>query len=102
MGTSIGCGPGCTAVCGSFAIFAALPQNGRGQRLQIGGGGFVLPANEVDAAAAGFNVYLPMWPQDLSDGLAKARQPHAPVAVVRWRQVLKGPLHRAQTKTCGT
>ena len=46
----------------AFAIFAALTQNGRGQQLQIGGGGFALPANEVDAAAAGFDVYLPMWP----------------------------------------
>ena len=49
----------------AVAIFAALPQNGRGQQLQIGGGGFALPANEVDAAAAGFDVYFPMWPPEV-------------------------------------
>ena len=59
----------------AVAIFAALPQNGRGEQLQIEGGGFALPANEVDAAAAGFDVYLPMWPQDFPHGFAKARQP---------------------------
>ena len=57
----------------AVAIFAALPQNGRGQQLQIGGGGFALPANEVDAAAAGFDVYLPLWPQNLPHDFAKAR-----------------------------
>ena len=66
----------------AVAIFAALPQNGRGQQLQIGGGGFALPANEVDAAAAGFDVYFLMWPQNLPHDFAKACQPRAPVAVV--------------------
>ena len=102
MGTSIGCGPGCTAVCGSCRHLCGSPTEWPRPTAPIGGGGFALPANEVDAAAAGFDVYLPMWPQDLPHGFAKARQPHAPVAVVRGRQLLKGPLHGAQTKTCGT
>ena len=75
-------GPAVLQFAEAVAIFAALPQNVRGQRLQIGGGGFALPTNEVDAAAAGFDVYLPMWPQNLPHDFVKARQRRAPVAVV--------------------
>ena len=64
------------------ATFVSLSQNGRGQQLQIGGGGFAVPANEVDAAAAGFDVYFPMWHQNFPHNSAKACQPRAPVAVV--------------------
>ena len=67
-----------------------------------GEGGLRSPQTRWMRRRPGFTCTCQCGPRISPTASRKARQPRAPVAVVRWCQVLKGPRHGAQTKTCGT